>query len=105
MINWGTKRETETQQVKHVTFDTTPNFCFKFQRSNFEMFSNMDWDLLSSYAGLLSLATASIYAGAFGSLPVRDPSFFRSLPQHPTPVIETPTKAARCFREVSTRRR
>ena len=33
----------------------------------------MDWDLLSSYAGLLSLATASIYAGSFGSLPVGDP--------------------------------
>jgi len=29
----------------------------------------MDWDLLSSYGGLLSLATVSIYAGAFGSLP------------------------------------
>jgi len=29
----------------------------------------MDWDLLSSYAGLLSLATASIYAGSFSSLP------------------------------------
>lgn len=29
-----------------------------------------DWDLLSSYAGLLVLATFSIYAGAFGSLPV-----------------------------------
>jgi minor histocompatibility antigen H13 len=31
--------------------------------------TDTDWDLLSSYAGLLSLATASIYAGAFGSLP------------------------------------
>ncbi|KAJ7045504.1 signal peptide peptidase-domain-containing protein [Mycena alexandri] len=29
----------------------------------------MDYDLLSSYAGLLSLATASIYFGAHGSLP------------------------------------
>ncbi|KAF8234057.1 peptidase A22B, signal peptide peptidase [Tricholoma matsutake] len=28
-----------------------------------------DWGLLSSYAGLLTLATGSIYAGAFGSLP------------------------------------
>ncbi|KAF8210259.1 peptidase A22B, signal peptide peptidase [Mycena galopus ATCC 62051] len=28
-----------------------------------------DWDLLSSYAGLLSLATGSIYAGAHASLP------------------------------------
>jgi len=28
----------------------------------------MDWDLISSYVGLLSLATLSIYAGAFGSL-------------------------------------
>jgi hypothetical protein len=35
----------------------------------------MDWDLLSSYAGLLSLATVSIYAGAFSSLPVRDSNF------------------------------
>ena len=30
-----------------------------------------DWDLLSSYAGLLSLATFSVYTGSFGSLPVR----------------------------------
>ncbi|PPQ67278.1 hypothetical protein CVT25_005862 [Psilocybe cyanescens] len=29
----------------------------------------VDWDLLSSYAGLLGLATCSIYAGANGSLP------------------------------------
>ncbi|KAI0812793.1 signal peptide peptidase-domain-containing protein [Irpex lacteus] len=29
----------------------------------------VDWDLLASYAGLLSLATLSIYAGAYGSLP------------------------------------
>jgi len=28
-----------------------------------------DYDLLSSYVGLLSLATASIYIGAHGSLP------------------------------------
>ncbi|KAF8161064.1 peptidase A22B, signal peptide peptidase [Crassisporium funariophilum] len=28
-----------------------------------------DWDLLSSYGGLLSLAVVSIYAGAYGSLP------------------------------------
>ncbi|EGO00270.1 hypothetical protein SERLA73DRAFT_180769 [Serpula lacrymans var. lacrymans S7.3] len=32
---------------------------------------SIDWDLLSSYAGLLSLASISIYAGAFGSLPKR----------------------------------
>jgi hypothetical protein len=31
---------------------------------------DMDWDLLSSYAGLLGLAMFSIYAGAYGSLPV-----------------------------------
>lgn len=31
---------------------------------------DIDWDLLSSYAGLLGLATFSIYAGAYGSLPV-----------------------------------
>jgi minor histocompatibility antigen H13 len=31
--------------------------------------SEVDYDLLSSYAGLLSLATASIYMGAHGSLP------------------------------------
>ncbi len=30
-----------------------------------------DWDLLSSYAGLLSLACVSIYAGSHGSLSVR----------------------------------
>jgi minor histocompatibility antigen H13 len=28
-----------------------------------------DWDLISSYAGLLSLAAVSVYAGAFGTLP------------------------------------
>ncbi|KAF8973303.1 signal peptide peptidase-domain-containing protein [Flammula alnicola] len=31
--------------------------------------TDVDWDLLSSYAGLLSLAAFSIYAGAYGSLP------------------------------------
>lgn len=31
--------------------------------------NTIDWDLLSSYAGLLSLATLSIYAGSYGSLP------------------------------------
>ncbi|KAH9946985.1 signal peptide peptidase-domain-containing protein [Amylocystis lapponica] len=30
-----------------------------------------DWDLLSSYAGLLTLACTSIYAGSFGSLTAR----------------------------------
>jgi len=30
----------------------------------------MDHDLISSYVGLLSLATLAIYAGSFGSLPV-----------------------------------
>ncbi|KAH7923719.1 hypothetical protein BV22DRAFT_1036005 [Leucogyrophana mollusca] len=30
---------------------------------------NIDWDLISSYAGLLTLASISVYAGAFGSLP------------------------------------
>jgi len=29
----------------------------------------MDYDLISSYAGLLGLATFAIYAGSFGSLP------------------------------------
>ncbi|KAJ3521063.1 hypothetical protein NMY22_g12466 [Coprinellus aureogranulatus] len=29
----------------------------------------VDWDLVSSYGGLLSLATFSIYAGSYGSLP------------------------------------
>ena len=32
-----------------------------------------DWDLLASYAGLLALATFSIYTGSYGSLPVRAP--------------------------------
>lgn len=31
--------------------------------------SGPDWDLLSSYAGLLTLACGSIYVGSFGSLP------------------------------------
>ncbi|KAF8070174.1 peptidase A22B, signal peptide peptidase [Lyophyllum atratum] len=31
--------------------------------------SGPDWDLLSSYAGLLTLACSSIYFGSFGSLP------------------------------------
>lgn len=32
---------------------------------------SVDWDLLSSYAGLLSLATLSIYVGSQASVPVR----------------------------------
>ncbi|KAF8441531.1 signal peptide peptidase-domain-containing protein [Boletus edulis BED1] len=31
----------------------------------------IDWDVVSSYAGLLCLASVSIYCGAFGSLPIR----------------------------------
>jgi hypothetical protein len=34
-----------------------------------------DWDLLSSYAGLLGLACVSIYVGSFGSLPVCCPVY------------------------------
>lgn len=34
--------------------------------------AGLDWDLLSSYAGLLSLATFSIYTGSYGSLQVSD---------------------------------
>ncbi|KAH0827482.1 signal peptide peptidase-domain-containing protein [Lanmaoa asiatica] len=33
--------------------------------------ADTDWDLISSYAGLLCLAGVSIYCGAFDSLPVR----------------------------------
>lgn len=32
--------------------------------------NNADWDLISSYAGLLTLACTSIYAGSFGSVKV-----------------------------------
>lgn len=39
----------------------------------------IDWDLLSSYAGLLSLATFSIYAGSFGSLPVHQNRLYADL--------------------------
>ena len=31
----------------------------------------VDWDLVSSYAGLLSLAIFCVYIGAYGSLSVR----------------------------------
>jgi len=31
-----------------------------------------DWDLLSSYAGLLGLAATIIYSGSYESLPVRE---------------------------------
>ena len=31
---------------------------------------DVDWDLVSSYAGLLSLATFCVYTGAYGSLSV-----------------------------------
>lgn len=41
--------------------------------------NDLDWDLLSSYAGLLSLASASIYAGSFGSLPAGTPLRLRRL--------------------------
>jgi len=30
--------------------------------------ASIDWDLLSSYAGLLTLASGSIYVGSFGSV-------------------------------------
>ncbi|KAF7428124.1 hypothetical protein PC9H_007343 [Pleurotus ostreatus] len=36
--------------------------------------STQDWDLLSSYAGLLTLACGSIYCGAYGSLPNPKPA-------------------------------
>lgn len=35
-----------------------------------DVLEKADWDVLSSYAGLLSLAVFSIYAGAHSSLPV-----------------------------------
>ena len=38
--------------------------------------STMDWDRLSSYAGLLGLAASIIYSGSYGSLPVRQISNF-----------------------------
>ncbi|TEB06230.1 hypothetical protein FA13DRAFT_1750168 [Coprinellus micaceus] len=34
----------------------------------------IDWDLISSYGGLLSMATFSIYAGSYGSLPNPKPN-------------------------------
>jgi hypothetical protein len=34
------------------------------------MTDDIDWDLLSSYGGLLSLATLSIYVGSYASIPV-----------------------------------
>jgi hypothetical protein len=34
------------------------------------MTDDIDWDLLSSYGGLLSLATLSIYIGSYASIPV-----------------------------------
>ena len=51
--------------VTRIRGDTLPQVT-----SNVSSMADTDWDLLSSYAGLLSLATFSIYAGAFGSLPV-----------------------------------
>lgn len=44
---------------------------------NYDM-GGTDWGLLSSYAGLLTLATGSIYAGAFGSLPVCSSVFLKA---------------------------
>lgn len=35
------------------------------------MSAGMDYHLLSSYAGLLTLAVSIIYSGSYGSLPVR----------------------------------
>jgi len=35
--------------------------------------SGVDWDLISSYTGLLSLATFAVYAGSYGSLPSPKP--------------------------------
>lgn len=43
------------------------------------MSARTDWDLISSYAGLLSLAASIIYSGSYGSLPVRQISNFNVL--------------------------
>ena len=42
--------------------------------------SQQDWHLISSYAGILTLATFSVYAGSFGSLKVSGLSIFNVLP-------------------------
>lgn len=45
--------------------------CSRFDhRPRLSRMPGQDWDLLSSYAGLLSLATLSVYCGAYGSLKV-----------------------------------
>ena len=41
--------------------------------------SQQDWHLISSYAGILTLATFSVYAGSFGSLKVSGLSIFNVL--------------------------
>jgi hypothetical protein len=51
-----------------------PSFVLHVPFSQFYM-ADTDWDLISSYAGLLCLASLSIYCGAFGSLSVRSRPF------------------------------
>lgn len=69
---------------KFTTFFSPPNlvklFSTTFLYANYVVAKDipghnmankdLDWDLLSSYLGLLTLATTSIYAGSLGSLTV-----------------------------------
>lgn len=47
------------------------------------MSARTDWDLVSSYAGLLTLAASIIYSGSYGSLPVRQISNLNAMEATP----------------------
>ncbi|KAG9316333.1 signal peptide peptidase-domain-containing protein [Chiua virens] len=58
--------ERKTESATYALLElTSPSFVFCL----FLYMANTDWDLISSYAGLLCLSTVSVYCGAFASLP------------------------------------
>ena len=54
-----------------------------------------DWDLISSYAGLLALAASIIYSGSYGSLPVRQ--IFNFDVMETTPRLTDPSLHTRAY--------
>lgn len=79
-ISFRTKHDTNmsSQAVPALAVESVTVILQSSSSSHCQM-NDLDWDLLSSYAGLLSLASASIYAGSFGSLPAGTPLRLRRL--------------------------
>lgn len=77
-----------------------PSFCHSMPGT--------DWDLISSYVGLVCLASISIYCGAFDSLPVRQYDHVDSTPFEPDsrpPHVTKPPENQTYFRMQRTRTR